>query len=144
MNDLLQKLEAAIAETERIAREAGGGEWVHMDLGRHPTSIWDETHRRPVAGMATAPPAGEHIAHNDPKRVLRRVARDRKLLERHSPGPKVQRGVARQEVQQCEYCASLCHSRSGLMCDEPADAVWPCDDVRDLAEDYEIEVGDRG
>jgi hypothetical protein len=26
----------------------------------------------------------------------------------------------------CELCAELCHSHSGLMCDDEGDGAWPC------------------
>lgn len=43
-------------------------------------------------------------------------------------------------VQQCDHCADLCHSRSGLMCESP-DAPWPCPTVRIVAEQF---AGRRG
>ncbi len=33
---------------------------------------------------------------------------------------------------QCDYCVRLCHSGSGLHCDEPYDAEWPCDTIQAL------------
>jgi hypothetical protein len=33
---------------------------------------------------------------------------------------------------QCDYCVRLCHSGSGLHCDEPYDAEWPCDTIKAL------------
>ena len=35
----------------------------------------------------------------------------------------------RSGVYQCGHCAELCHSTSGLGCDDPIDAVWPCPTV---------------
>jgi hypothetical protein len=26
----------------------------------------------------------------------------------------------------CDECSQMCHSETGLRCDQPADAVWPC------------------
>ena len=34
---------------------------------------------------------------------------------------------------QCGYCAGLCHSTSGIMCNSP-DAPYPCETVRLLTE----------
>jgi hypothetical protein len=30
----------------------------------------------------------------------------------------------------CEHCAELCHSHSGLQCDEPTDGAWPCETMK--------------
>lgn len=35
----------------------------------------------------------------------------------------------------CEHCASLCHSSSGMNCDEPTDGAWPCATARALGLD---------
>lgn len=138
MKTLLQQLEAAIAETERIAREAAhcfGANWT--------LDIWDEEWLgvRAVRGDDDNAIIGEdnvgvaegrHIVRNDPARVLRRVARDRKLLARHKPDSYV--GIR---------CCSNCRQDHTILGDHDNNAQlvwWPCDDVRDLAEDYEIEV----
>lgn len=57
------------------------------------------------------------------------------ILELHAP--RTQPGY--RGTIQCEYCLSLCHSRSGLGCDMNGDAVWPCDTVRIITEAYGIE-----
>lgn len=44
-------------------------------------------------------------------------------------------------IKQCEECASLCHSRSGLYCDQP-DAQYPCATIRVLDE-YKEEYEER-
>jgi hypothetical protein len=33
---------------------------------------------------------------------------------------------------QCDHCMELCHSRSGLSCDTPYDAPWPCPTIEAL------------
>ena len=38
-------------------------------------------------------------------------------------------GSWRPGVYQCGQCAELCHSTSGLGCEDPIDAVWPCPTV---------------
>lgn len=50
------------------------------------------------------------------------------------------------EVAVCDHCASLCHSRSGLGCDEPRDGAYPCEDIRTIAEQLGVttEGDDRG
>ncbi len=75
-----------------------------------------------------------YIARWDPARVLREVEAGRRMLSLHSPTDWQGYSAGVPIVgQQCEYCASLCHSRSGLGCESPADALWPCDSVRILA-----------
>lgn len=78
---------------------------------------------------------GLHIARHDPARVLAEVERGRRdlaakrrMLHLHSPLADYKGRV------QCEYCAGLCHSRSGLGCDDPADAMYPCNTARLLAD----------
>lgn len=56
----------------------------------------------------------------------------RRILERHAP-EMVNRHGTITPVPQCETCAGMCHSRSGLACDEPVDGLWPCDEYRDAA-----------
>jgi hypothetical protein len=74
-------------------------------------------------------PLAEHIAHHDPAAVLADIAAKRAILDLHSPFTHPYDGLV------CDYCNSLCHSRSGLMCDSP-DAPYPCDTVRLLASAY--------
>jgi hypothetical protein len=33
-------------------------------------------------------------------------------------------------VKVCEHCLMLCHSHSGLNCDEPSDGMWPCETMK--------------
>lgn len=42
------------------------------------------------------------------------------------------------KVRRCSYCASLCHSREGLSCDDPTDAVYPCDTAKLVLERFPI------
>lgn len=71
--------------------------------------------------------------------MLRRVAADRRTIERHTPVDRTRWGWS--PGVYCEYCDELCHSESGLGCLTPFDAPWPCPDVRDLAGGYGVEVG---
>lgn len=48
-------------------------------------------------------------------------------LHRSVETPAIHRAPAK---VQCDRCRSLCHSGSGLHCDEPYDAPWPCDTVK--------------
>lgn len=149
MNDLLQKLEAAIAETKRIAEaafdQARHGEWEYRpgsDDGVYAAGGAVEIFRGDAYGYTHLGDAyGQHIAHNDPARVLRRVARDRAILKRHFLIHRdigwMEDGDERMaELPVCGHCVPK-HSWFQTRSDVP---VYPCADVRDLAEDYEIEV----
>ena len=52
------------------------------------------------------------------------VAAVKAVLELHK-----EVGSWRSGVYQCGQCAELCHSTSGLGCEDPIDAVWPCPTV---------------
>jgi len=81
-----------------------------------------------------------------PSRVRADLDAKRQIIELHSPEPShyVNGRFIFDEpgTPQCEYCASLCHSRSGLSCDDP-DAPYPCDTVRLLALPYADRPGYR-
>ena len=57
----------------------------------------------------------------------------RRILERHAPVMTVPYGSGLSPMAQCGACAALCHSSSGLRCEEPIDGPWPCEDYRDAA-----------
>lgn len=61
--------------------------------------------------------------------ALRQVAALRAILDLHEPRVDYQRRLV------CDYCDRLCHSRSGLGCEDP-DAPFPCDTVKHLAAIY--------
>lgn len=50
---------------------------------------------------------------------------------------KVDGTVVKEFGNYCEHCASLCHSFSGMGCDEPTDGSWPCKTARALGVDQE-------
>ena len=63
----------------------------------------------------------ELIAHNDPTRVLRRVARDLKVLERHTP---------------CGgHCVTVPDDDHEWWCHRCSTGVLPCPEILDLADD---------
>lgn len=127
MNDLLEKLEAALDQTEQIARDAlDEAPWEARNAdadGIHMEDPW-VGYRDELGTVATGMRADQaiHIALNDPKRILRRVARDRKLLDLHLPL------FADRSYTECASC-------HGSYSD------YPCPTIKALAEDYEIEVG---
>jgi hypothetical protein len=84
----------------------------------------------------------EHIARHDPARVLREVEALRAIIDLHEPREYVTY-LKHVTYWQCGYCAGLCHSRSGLGCEQPVDALWPCDTVRLLAAIFSDRPGYR-
>lgn len=48
------------------------------------------------------------------------------------------------QVWVCGHCANLCHSRSGLGCDEPRDGHYPCADIQAIACELGIEATNHG
>lgn len=143
MNDLLQRLEAAIAETERIALATESLEWIarlehgDADVAEKDSGYLVAAYREvyPECAISLDDDVAVHIAHNDPKRVLRRVARDRKLLALHviydvqPPDSFWKRGA-----HLCEVCSRTCDGE--LIHDEGP----VCATLMLLAEDYEIQV----
>ena len=47
----------------------------------------------------------------------------RAVVELHKPMTGVN---YRSNTPQCSYCRSLCHSNSGLNCEDDGDGLWPC------------------
>ncbi|MFG1846751.1 hypothetical protein [Micromonospora carbonacea] len=73
----------------------------------------------------------------------------RRILELHAPRAlpaaysAVDKVMYRPAVTQCEHCDELCHSDSGLACDDPVDGLWPCPTVRTVAAAFSTEPGYR-
>ena len=72
------------------------------------------------------------VSVNDPSDI--EIARLRRLkvalravVELHKP---MTGGNYRSDTPQCSYCRSLCHSRSGLHCEDDGDGLWPCDTIQ--------------
>lgn len=160
MNDLLQKLEAAIAETERIALATESLEWIarlehgDADVAEKDSGYLVAAYREvyPECAISLDDDVAVHIAHNDPKRVLRRVARDRKLLELHTPRSHTKRAFVEEGRRKDPAVAheptgalmwTACPTCGGRDWDiERFDDLEPCDTLRLLAENYEIQVED--
>lgn len=109
MNDLISWLRTQLDADERAVQAVGPRSW-YFDMV--------EDAAQPFVDLAL-----------NESRVLRQVQAHRAILDLHSPRSDYQ------GRQVCEYCADLCHSRSGLGCDDP-DAPYPCDTVRLLAGIY--------
>lgn len=54
---------------------------------------------------------------------------DSLVIELRSLHRRTTTDYAGRQHEVCEHCIELCHSRSGLMCDEP-DAQWPCETIK--------------
>lgn len=67
-----------------------------------------------------------------PARWQAEVDAKRQMLDLHEPEPH-RGGWPIADLTRCGYCARLCHSSSGISCDVPTDALYPCDTVRLLA-----------
>lgn len=119
---LCTALRAALDETERLARAVEPLGYTDVMGGERVPETFSIARLR-VAGedgypqRHADPAAKAHFAYHDPSSVLRRVAADRRVLERHgtSYGDDV-----------CDYCT-----------DERA-VKWPCPDFVDLADRYGI------
>lgn len=82
-------------------------------------AVFDRAGNRRIADTGGAIFA-MHIAENGPPEILRRVAADRRVLDRH----------VQMSGGGCRYC-----------CTSPLDDTWwPCPDLVDLADRYGIET----
>lgn len=124
--EIHDKIRAEVERRLAVAQAADAypSPWTNEELYGHVTD-------RSGAGIAYDVPGdhlGPHIALHDPADSIRRYEYALKVLARHATSQ-----------GQCDYCASLCHSRSGLGCDDP-DAPAPCLEITDLATSLGIEV----
>jgi uncharacterized protein DUF6221 len=157
MTDILERLLAALDEDERIALGAksytGRWSWSHgfgemcndpdcafgtlLDVAEPGENVEGVVLMQVHGYDITEPWQGaDHIARQDPDSTLARIAGIRKVAQMHGPMPAGGLGII-----QCEHCAGLCHSRSGLMCETGGDAPFPCETLLALAEAYGIMDG---
>lgn len=135
VDDLISRLTAAIDEREKLAREATPGPWTvdavwHDRAAVEPAvAAWvDFTVGHDPYGTALRKTDAEHIAANGPDVVLRGCAADRKILARHET-----------KIQRCSGHADSPHKADCFDCAYCDTQYWPCLDLRDLAERYEIQ-----
>jgi hypothetical protein len=100
---LVEFLRDRLDEDEQTARAAPPGNWSVWLSTDYPSEFNEQV-------MA------DHICRFDRTRVLAEVDAKRRIIDLHGPTA---------DGAQCDWCASLCHSRSGLMCEQP-DAPFPC------------------
>ena len=123
---LVSAVRARLDETERVA--------LAVSIGPHKPERWTAARYKDdlrgwridgqfscVVDSAFGPDA-EHIALHDPAAVLRRVAADRRVLERHQP---------------CVNYDGECHA-----CGH--NPPWPCPDFADLADRLGIDPEEAG
>lgn len=130
MSDLVSRLLAAIAETERKAlavpdhlreeRWTHPGPWVMHGVESRSA---DEVALVRMTGRQ-AEAIAEHIAYNDPAAVLRRCAADKALVALHP-----------QESTDRRWECELCGPEG-----QNIDCTYPCDTLRLLATGYGISV----
>ncbi len=125
--DLHARLVAALDEEQARAEAATPGPWLPDGYDVVAEDGWIATvgeWREEVAANV------EHIAAQDPARTLARIAADRRVLERHEPVL----GDEWSEYRCVEHVVGCIGHR------ELAHAAYPCDEVRDLAARYGVEV----
>jgi hypothetical protein len=130
MDDLVTWLRAQLDEDERVAQAAGS----RYETPASAPAI--------LAGFNAGPQVVEFAQLWTPARVLAEVDAKRRLLDLHDPYAR-RGGWPVTEYQACSYCAGLCHSGSGLACDQPVDALYPCETVRLVATAYAGRPGYR-
>lgn len=154
-----EALKAAVEERMRLAKEATGERWwsnggqeVRTLPADSPGAVepFGYLVARPPVALFDAPPQIDyetrrrrewadfaHIAANDPAFVIRQCERDLKVLERHAP--EEVRHRPGQEVRFID-CSS-CFIEGEDYDDYGGPADYPCIEIRDLAEVYQINLG---
>jgi hypothetical protein len=136
MNDIAVRIAEQLDHHEAVAQAATPGPWEQVvdDHGRGEVdaSIWADSITYYVAEKIASGGAhiadAEHIALNDPRAVLSRCAADRRILARHAP----------HSMGGCTVCEA---PHWGVkVCNRCYGKAWPCDDIKDLASIYGLEV----
>lgn len=146
MSDLVDRLLAAIQEREDVAREAEqmglGGEWFSIvAAGSGDASV--ESHKALVVPPANWIEFNRHIALNDPDSVLRLCQAHRKIIDLHKPDTWDDYSDADvNDFQPVErlFCPKCAMGESCSCCLNREDRVWPCEEIKILAEGYGIEA----
>lgn len=136
MDDLIARLTAAIEETEKAARDASGRGEKWFIAAQPESGWWKDPHDDEI--VADGKPiirlneeyggnlAADHIVRHDPFGVLRGCAADQRVLARHK----------RDRDWRCETCVE--HTYDPRFAFERA--LWPCEEIKDLAARYGLEV----
>ena len=139
MTDLTSRITAALDEQQRLAEAARGDKWT-VDRSEWSADRWS---LQAVLGLDLADPLGSlildpepalFIAANDPSSVLRRVAAQRRVLERHQPeeyGEATEfEGVVLPALVACGRCQDNFNQYP----------EYPCDEIKDLADAVGVDV----
>jgi hypothetical protein len=134
---LHESIKAAVEQRLAVAQAATPGPWMWI-AGR----VMQERGRVVISdadGLATAEPEDlAFIAANDPARIIRDCRRDLKVLARHQPyeyapaEPDPYGGPDSPLLTACHWCLDYYDQYP----------MYPCDEIRDLAEAYDIPTGD--
>jgi hypothetical protein len=136
---LHERVTAAVEKRLAVAQAAWKGNGWRIGLDPQPYAgsdheVWtgeSKPGHTPIPiGRMWNPPTAAFIAANDPARIIRDCRRDLKVLARHGP----HNGMAEPD-HVGEYCGRC------SMLNQIGDP-YPCPDVLDLAEAYEIGVDD--
>lgn len=142
---LADRIRAALDETERVARAAGGSAWIRW-TGFGPVIVEQTTEYGVVyvtgAGVVSdegqpSPGQVDHILRHDPERVLRMVAAHRQILDEHPLAwhkvtwPDEDGGFTGGRAEVCDTC---------LPAEVTSPAGGPCATVTALAEAYGVEA----
>jgi hypothetical protein len=126
MTTLHERLQEAVNERLRIAEAATPGPW--ESHGSSYYRIAPIGKPQVLAAFMRSTDA-EHIAANDPARIIRECQRDLRVLERHAP-----------------ILTKPMPSLVPLMCSydwsdgDGWPTKWPCEEIKDLAEAYQIDA----
>jgi len=131
---LHERIEAAVRERMALAEAAAADateEWYRYERyveAKHPHPQIFDADEEPVLWLAMdgTQAVMDHIAANDPGRIVRDCERDLKVLGRHK------QVVAEGWGKDALVCELTWMASDGWPID------WPCDDIRDLAEAYGI------
>jgi hypothetical protein len=124
MTDLRERIQAAINERRALAEAATPGPWGNYGDGTHevyPVRDYDNDGEW-ITPDVTRSADASHIAHNDPARILRDCTYAEKVLARHVEDHWGSDRLV-SETTHCGWCEL---------------ATWPCPDVLDLAECWEV------
>lgn len=159
--DLTMRITEALDQAERLARAAdttwdGDHSW-HHDYYAKGDEHWVKLENGATIAVCgedhtMAPQHAAFIAANDPPTVLRSVAADRRVLERHAPfvnkewvgvNALLEHGTdTKPEVRSQDGFWVETRCRGCEMWTNVGDSnyPWPCDDIRDLADRWAVGV----
>lgn len=147
MADLIERLKKEIDRDENMARYSGGtGRWSVGDCIDAPedlgTTEWQIVEGQYCHSRVRGNTRANHVARHDPQRILRQAAAYRRVLQRHQPAPQWSAHQPPQLVIiECSHCKGD-GSEPGMYDNHPVALPWPCEEIRDLAAVYGIEIGD--